>query len=613
MRLIGLLLFVFVLTLSGRLMSQTLQSPDGNIRIDFSVTEPSERNYPEGTPMYAVSYKGHPFLLPSRLGFDVLGTAKMNSFLKVTDVSRSERRSTWKPVYGERSEYPDNYNEMVVVLEETLFPHRVLRIAFRAYDEGIAFRYEIPAQKGFEKVVINNELTEFAFPRYTSVWQSYGHEGKYSKVYVNEIQPDCELPLTCVTENGVYGAIFEAGNSNYPRAYVQSLNRRGSTLGISIRGEAKGMNGITTAWRAITLAEQPGGLIEKNYLILNLNDSCRLADTSWIKPGTAMREIDLTTEASMKLIDFCARKGIDYILYDGLWYGPDKDIKSYPGAPKSGLDVLATVKYAKEKGIGVFLYLDKMAVERYADELFPLYEKWGVKGIKLGFIGVGNQEWQEWTEEMVKKAAKHHLMVNIHDAYRPTGFSRTYPNLITQEGIHGNEQQPNADHDAMLPFTRFTIGAGDYTPGYLRDGLQSTWTHRLALPILFYSPVQFLFWRERPEALHERPELKFWEHIPTVWDDTKVIDGAIGEYAVIARRSGSIWYVGGITNTNARTLVLDCSFLKSGQQYKATIYTDNMLSGDKVDIETRKVSSKNKLTFNMKGSGGFALKIESSD
>lgn len=604
------LLFVILITYCGELMSHTLHSPDGDIQIEFSLREQAERSYSEGIPMYAVSYKGKSFLLPSRLGFDVLGTATIQSFLKVTDVLRTEKRSTWKPVYGERSEYPDNYNEMTVVLQETLFPHREVRIVFRAYNEGIAFRYELPAQKGFEKVVINKELTEFVFPQYTSVWQSYGHEGKYSKVYVNEIQPNCELPLTCLTESGIYGAIFEAGNSHYPRAYVQSLNRRGTTLGISLRGEAKSTNGITTAWRAITLAERPGGLLEKNYLVLNLNDPCRLTDTSWIQPGTVMREIGLNTAASYKLIDFCARKGIDYILYDGGWYGPDKDIKSYPGTPKPGLDIQAAIKYAREKGIGVFLYVDKMAVERYADELFPLYEKWGIKGIKPGFVSVGNQEWQEWIEDMVKKAAKHHLMVNIHDAYRPTGFSRTYPNLITQEGIHGNEQQPNADHDVMLPFTRFTIGAGDYTPGYLRAGLQSTWAHRLALPILYYSPAQFLFWRERPEARHDRPELKLWEHIPTVWDDTKVIDGAIGEYVMIARRSGSTWYVGGITNANARMLVLDCSFLKPGRHYKATIYTDNSLSPDKVDIESRKLTSKDKVTFNLKGSGGFALKIE---
>ena len=599
---------------NGNLMSQTVGSPDGNVRIEFSLTEPSTSgNYPEGTPLYAVSYKELPFLLPSRLGLDLLGTAEMKSYLKVIDVSYSERRNSWKPLYGERSEYPDNYNEMIVRLEETLFPHRRLNVVFRAYNEGIAFRYEIPAQKGFEKVVVGKELTEFVFPEYTSVWQSYGHEGKYSKVYVNEINPNCELPLTCMTESGVYGAIFEAGNSHYPRAYVQSLHRRGaaSALGISIRGEAKSVDGMITAWRAITLAEKPGGLIEQNYLILNLNDSCKLADMSWINPGTAMREIDLNTKASLELIDFCARKGIDYVLYDGLWYGPDKDIKSYPGVPRQGLDLRAAINYAKEKGIGVFLYLDKIAIERYADELFPLYEKWGVKGIKAGFVSTGNQEWQEWIEGMVKKAAEYHLMVNIHDAYRPTGFSRTYPNLITQEGIHGNEQQPNADHDAMLPFTRFTIGAGDYTPGYLRPGLQSTWVHRLALPVLFYSPAQFLFWRERPGVDHERPELEYWEHIPTVWDDTKVIDGAIGEYAIIARRSDSTWYVGGITNTNARTVVLPLSFLDSRKRYKATIYTDDVHSTDNVTIEKRKVSAEDKLTFNLKGSGGVALKIES--
>lgn len=603
-------LFIFMIATCWNVVAQTVQSPDGRVLIEFSLTTQPERGVLEGTPMYSVSYEGKPFLLPSRLGFSLLGTTAMESLFEVTDIRKIEQRSTWKPVYGERSEYPDNYNQMTVALTEKLFPHRQLNIVFRAYNEGIAFRYELPAQKDLEKVVINSEHTEFSFPQYTSVWQSYGHEGKYSKVYAGEIQPNCELPLTCLTENGIYGAIFEAGNSHYPRAYVQSVNRKGTTIRVSLRGEAKSTDGITTAWRAITLSDRPGGLLEQNYLVLNLNEPCQIEDTSWIKPGTAIREIDLKTESSFEFIDFCARKGIDYILYDAKWYGPDKDIKSYPGTPKEGLDIRATIKYAKERGVGVFVYLDKIAIERYADEVFPLYEKWGIKGIKPGFVSVGNQEWQEWIENLVKKAAKYHLMVNIHDAYRPTGFSRTYPNLVTQEGIHGNEQQPNADHDVMLPFTRFTIGAGDYTPGYLRSGLQSSWVHRLALPILYYSPAQFLFWRERPEARHEREELKLWEHIPTVWDETKVLDGNIGEYAVVARRNGTTWYVGGITNANARTLTIDCSFLTAGQRYKATIYTDNLQLEDKVDIETRKVTCKDKLTFRMKGSGGFALKID---
>jgi len=607
------------------LTAQELSSPNGKIRINFSVSkEPSkQRPYvPEGTPYYEISYDGKPFLLPSRMGFDVVGTAEIKHYFKVSDVIRSEKRSSWKPLYGEKNEYPDNYNEMCVVLEETLYPNRRLHIIFRAYDEGIAFRYELPDQPGFEKVVIDKEYTEFTFPQYTSVWESYGHEGKYYKVYPSEVKSKCELPLTCATVNGVYGAIMEAGNNHYPRAYVEAPNQRENTLRISLRGEAKSVKGIQTAWRAITLSSTPGGLMEQNYLLLNLNEPCKIADTSWIKPGTAMRETTISTPEAYKMIDFCQRKGIDYMIFDWGWYGMANSHKSDPSLVNvtnpgtgiaipnhPGLDLQSVIAYGNERGVGVFLYVNRQGLERYADKIFPLYQQWGVKGIKPGFVSVGNQEWQEWMEMIIIKAAKYNLMVDIHDAYRPNGFSRTYPNLLTQEGIHGNEQNPNADHDAMLPFTRFTIGAADYTPGYCRDDLQSTWAHKLALPIIYYSPAQFIFWREIPGQCHERPELELWENMPTVWDDTKVLAGEIGEYVIVARRSANNWYVGGITNTNARSLDIDFSFLNTGKKYQVVIYNDTKESEEMVSKFKKKISSKDKFKLDLKASGGFAIKI----
>lgn len=616
---------LIMMAFSLQLAAQDVLSPDGRIKVKFSLSDAPSKAHPsvaEGTPLYEVTFENKPFLLPSRLGFDVLGTAEIKHYFRLVETLRSEKRSSWQPVYGEKSEYPDNYNEMKVVLEETLYPHRKLHIIFRAYNEGIAFRYELPYQQGFEKVVVDREYTEFTFPRYTSVWESYGHEGKYYKVYPYEVKPKCELPLTCLTEDGVYGAIMEAGNSHYPRAYVEAPYRRENTLRISLRGEAKSSNGITTAWRAITLSSTPGGLMEQNYLLLNLNDPCRIADVSWIKPGTAMRETTISTPEAYKMIDFCSRKGIDYMIFDWGWYGVANSHKSDPsivnvthpstGEPlpgHPGLDLPAVIKYGNEKGVGIFLYVNRQGLERYTDKIFPLFQQWGVKGIKPGFVSVGNQEWQEWMEMIVKKAAEHKLLVDIHDAYRPTGFSRTYPNLLTQEGIHGNEQNPNADHDAMLPFTRFTIGAGDYTPGYCRGDLQSTRAHRLALPVIYYSPAQFIFWRERPDECHERAELKLWEKMPTVWDDTKVIAGEIGEYIIVARRSGKDWYIGGITNTVSRRLVLDFSFLSSGKKYKTVLYADDPKQADKVSITESRVSAKDKMPLLLKASGGFVLKI----
>lgn len=617
-------LFLLFCLLAAALGSsaQELSSPDGKVKVRFSLSPEARPGVPEGTPYYEVLVDGTSFLLPSRMGFELLGTAELKHYFKVDDTLYSENRSSWKPCYGEKEEYPDNYNQLCVVLKETLYPQRKLHIVFRAYNEGIAFRYEIPEQQGFGKVVISQELTEFTFPKNTSVWESYGHEGKYNKVYPYEVRPDCELPLTCATPSGVYGVIAEAGNSHYPRAYVKAPRRREHTLQISLRGEAKSPQGITTAWRSITLSETPGGLMERNYLLLNLNEPCKIADTSWIKPGTVMRETTLSTPECMKMVDYCDRMGISYIILDWGWYGEANSHKSDPsfvnvtnpstGKPipsHPGLDLPAVIQYAASKQIGLFLYVNRQGLERYADKIFPLYQSWGIKGIKPGFVSVGNQEWQEWNEMIVAKAAQYKLMVDIHDAYRPTGLSRTYPNLITQEGIHGNEQCPNADHNAMLPFTRFTIGAGDYTPGYTRVDLQTSYAHRLALPVIYYSPGQFLLWGEKLNPNHERPELEFWKNIPTTWQDTRFLSGEIGGYAVVARRAGKNWYVGGITNTNARLIVIDFSFLDKKKKYEATIYTDAKDGSDRVDITRKKVSSKDNLTFELQKSGGVSLKI----
>ena len=348
--------------------AQEVFSPDGKINVRFFLSEKvspgNQRMYPEGTPYYEVFPDKHLFLLPSRMGFDLLGTAEMKHYFKVSDIEYAEHNSVWKPCYGEKQEYPDKYREMKVMLEETLYPYRKLYVIFRTYNEGIAFRYEIPYQSGFEKVVIDKELTEFAFPKNTSVWESHGHEGKYYKVYPFEVKTDCELPLTCQTPQGVYGAIMEAGNNHYPRAYLEAPYRKENILRISLRGEAKGERGMVTAWRVISLADEPGKLMEQNYLLYNLNDSCNLADTSWIKPGTVMRETTISTPECLKMIDYCASMGISYMILDWGWYGLANSHKSDPsivnvtnpatGQPipgHPGLDLLKVINYGKEKGV----------------------------------------------------------------------------------------------------------------------------------------------------------------------------------------------------------------------------------------------------------------------
>ena len=620
--LLTLLLGWVPLTATGQ--ETAVSSPDGKVSVVFSLLEKDPvtgERFPSTTPYYEVTYGGKTFLQPSRLGFDVIGTAEIKHYFKVDDCEYRTHRETWKPVIGEQETYPDNYNEMRVILRETIYPERRLDIVFRAYDEGFAFRYELPDQPGFETVTLTSELTEFSFPKKSAVWESHGHEGKYYKVRPSEIRPGCELPLTCVTLSGVYGAILEAGCNHYPRAYVQAPHRNADVLRIQLRGEAKGRNGITTGWRVVTLADNPGDLMIRNYLTYNLSAPCKIEDTSWIKPGTTMRETNISTPEAYKMIDYCAGMGIDYMIFDWGWYGKANSQAADPrrvqvadpvtglGKPgHPGLDLPAIIEYGRQKGVGIFLYVNWEGCERYSDVIFPLYEQWGVKGIKPGFVHVGNQEWQEWTEKLVAKAAEHHLLVDIHDAYRPDGLSRTWPNLLTQEGIHGTEQEPDADHSALLPFTRFTSGAGDFTPGFARKTLQTTYAHRLALAVIYYSPAQFLFWNEKITEDHDRPELAFWKDLPTTWDETLFLDGDIGEKAVVARRKGRTWYVGGITNTHARSIDLDCSFLPAGKKYRASVYTDR--EDRAVEIRQMRLTSKSLLHFDLLPSGGFNLKIE---
>lgn len=623
-KLINLLCLIPFSVILSAVSKLQVSSPDKRIRIEFSA---DSLRSPQNAPAYQVFYKGKTFLRPSLMGFEIAGQPVFTTSFKVTDSKTREVQNLWKPLYGERDIYPDNYNELEVTLQETILPNRILKVVFRAYNEGIAFRYEFPDQPMMKNFVITKEITEFAFSDNTYVWEEYGHEGLYTKVLSGEIKQSCELPLTVLTADTIYAAIAEEGNSNYPRSYVQPAGGRGrgNSVFIQLRGEAKGTSAYVTAWRSITLADRPGDLMEQNYLVLNLNDPCAIADPLWIKPGKAMRDPSLSTISGKKLIDYAQKQGLDYIIFDWGWYGPPNAETSDPsyvnvvnpgtGRPipdHTGLDLKEVIEYGKSKGVGIFLYVNRQGLERYMDKIFPLYESWGVKGIKPGFVKVGNQEWQVWIETMIKKAAEHHLMVNIHDAYRPTGFNRTYPNLVTQEGIHGNEQSPDANHTTKLPFTRYTIGSGDFTPGYCRSTLKNTWTHKLALPIIYYSPLQFLFWGEPlNEECHYRPELVLWRDIPTVWNDTQVLQGDIGEYIIVARRTGEKWYVGGITNTSGRTLQLTLDFLTKGKKYSATIYTDNP-EASQVIMEKKKVNNKTLLTFPLLPSGGFAIEISTT-
>jgi alpha-glucosidase len=563
-----------------------LLSPDQAIELSFRLAPAGPKwEHEQDCPYYRVTHRGRVVAEWSRLGLELGGAAEFNSGFKVVEVQREEQQSSWQPIYGERAEVRDAFRQMRVILRETIPPHRTLWLEFRCYPEGAAFRYVVPEQEGIADISITREKTEFVFPEHTEGYVEYHVEGEYQRLDLTNLDRPCERPLTLAYADGGYACLHEAACIDFSRMLLAPLRGRcGVTSALS--GTVRGTAPFGTPWRVFIVGDRPGDLLERNDLIRNLNEPCAIEDTSWIKPGKTIREVTLSTAGGIACVDFAVARGLDYIHYDAGWYGheymdrPDArkvalDPLRVGGNPEhGGLDLPRVVEYATSKGIGVWLYVNRRHLERQMDELLPLYESWGIKGIKPGFVQVGPQEWTRWLHDLVRQAAKHHLMVDVHDGYRPTGFSRTYPNFLTQEGVRGNEHMPTSRHNCTLPFCRYPAGAADYTPCYYNERVKNTHAHQLALPVVFYSPAMYLFWYDQPAAYQGEPEVEFWHDLPTVWDETNVLMGEIGEYVSVARRTGATWYIGTITNENGRDLEVPLGFLDQGIEYDAFVCAD---------------------------------------
>jgi alpha-glucosidase len=323
-----------------------------------------------------------------------------------------------------------------------------------------------------------------------------------------------------------------------------------------------------------------------------------------------MRVMTQTTASVKANIDFAAQRKLQYILFDWKWYGPAFSFDS--DATKVAIpdfDLPEIIRYAGSKGIGVWLYVNQQALLAQGDTLFKTYKQWGVKGVKFGFVQVGSHRWTTWLEKAVRQAAEAGLMVNIHDDWRPTGEQRTWPNLMTSEGIRGNEEMPDATHNTVLPFTRFLAGAADYTICYYDPRIKTTHAHQLALAAIYYSPLQTLYWYDKPDMSANEPELEFWDRIPTTWDDSKLLQGAPGQFVSTARRKGQDWFVGTITNNGARKASVKLDFLEPGRNYTATIFADDAAAPTKtkVGVTRRRVNADSVIEAELLPSGGQAI------
>lgn len=579
LRLLLLLLMLMGTASLAAERSAAVRSPGGTVEVTLTVTG-------EGGLRYRVSDRGRPVLEESRLGFSLAQGPNLDSGFDWVSQSESEHRETWRPVYGERSTVLDAHREVRVAVRQRATGLQLVVVA-RAYDEGAAVRCEFPGPLPTGGLTLRREWTEFRFPAGTEGYEEHGTEGEYARVPVGAIRSGCEWPLTVVYADGRHACLLEAALVGYPRMRLGPLSLSPGALVTELHSPALIEAGGTreTPWRAIIVGDRPAHLLERNDLVLNLNAPCALADTSWIRPGKAIREITLSTPGGMACVDFAVAHGFSYILYDAGWYGHEYDDaadaravnldpKRVGGVPNHpGLDLPAVLAYAKSRGIGVFLYVNRRALERQLDELLPLYASWGVAGIKFGFVQVGPQKWTTWLHDAVRKAAEHRLMVDIHDGYRPSGFSRTYPNLLTQEGVRGNEHMPSATHNATLPFTRLPAGAADYTICVYSPRIKPTRAHQVALAVTGYSPLQLLYWYDEPRQFSGESELGFFDHVPTVWDETRVVADDIGRFVAIARRNGAAWYLGVITGDAApRRERLALTFLSPGIRYTAEIH-----------------------------------------
>ncbi|PJJ08411.1 alpha-glucosidase [Flavobacterium sp. 1] len=612
-----------------------LSSPDKNY--EFVIQQKQDVSGANSLT-YRLNFKGKTVVLESELGVLIENktfeyalavpndTCKVwGANLKFKDVQINSVDQTWKPVYGENKLIRDNYNEMTLSFSKGQELKQIatdgydkskgyyMNVVVRAYNEGIAIRYHFPEPTNGLFLHIVGEQTQFTMPEGTLAYYEPWAQGPFSLLPLKDWEGQSERPLTMKLNNGLTVALAEAQMTDYARMKFSLNKTKSNTLQATIYSSVDVIPAYSTPWRVIMAAEKATDLIANNSIILNLNAESKLKDVSWIKPGKVIRVAKLTQADAKKCVDFAAERGLQYIHLDASWYGSEMKMSSDATtvSETKDLNIPELAAYAASKGIGLWVYVNQRALIQQLDTILPLYKKWGIKGIKFGFVQVGNQRWTIWLHEAVKKCAEYGIMVDIHDEYRPTGFSRTYPNLMTQEGIRGNEEMPDANHNTILPFTRFLAGPADYTIAYYSKAIKNTHAHQLALSVVYYSPIQFMYWYDLPSAYQGEPEIEFFDKVPTVWDDTKVLNGEIGKYITTARKSGKDWFVGSITNTEARTLELNFDFLDANKKYKARIYSDDEKVKTKTQVALKDVGIKkgSKIKLDLKASGGAAIWI----
>ena len=680
-----------------------ITSPSGTVKLKADVVD--------SVPVYSIEYKNKKVVLPSKLGFELADGPDMMDGFRLIDTSVSSFDEVWQPVWGENSHIRNNYNELLMRLDQPEH-YRKMNIRFRVYDDGVGFRYEFPQEGVLNYFIIKEEHTQFAMNGDHTAWWIAGdydtHEYDYTECRLSEIRgkmseaicsnasqtlfspTGVQTALQMKTDDGLYINIHEAALVDYSCMHL-NLDDKNMVFESWLTPDAQGNKGHMqspshTPWRSVMICDNACDVLASN-LILNLNEPCAYDDTSWIKPVKYVgvwwemiagpKEWSYTSDLpSVKLgkhdyasvkphgkhsantanvkkyIDFAAEHGFDQVLVEGWnvgwedWFGHSKDYVFDFQTPYPDFDLEGLNAYAQSKGVRLMMHHETSAsvrnYERHMDKAYKLMNKYGYNSVKSGYVGNmiprGEHHYGQWLVNhylyAVTEAAKHKIMVNAHEAVRPTGLCRTYPNLIGNESARGTEYEAFAGnkpfHTTVLPSTRLQGGPMDYTPGIFDmdmkevnpDGnghVNSTIARQLALYVTMYSPLQMP--ADVPEVYNRHLDaFQFIKDVAVDWDESRYLEAEPGRYIVAARKAkgGDDWYVGCTANENGHQSTISLDFLDKDKKYEAVIYADApdahyASNPHAYKIEKKKVTSKSRLKMKAAPGGGYAISIKPID
>ena len=647
-------------------------SPDGRNRVTVEIRD--------GALTYSVDRDGRAVFLPSRLGFAFQGAPALRDSLRMVDTSHDTVDETWTQPWGEVARVRDHHNELRITVAEVTSPGRRFVVAVRAFNDGIGFRYELPAQPGLGEFAITDELTEFTLADDARAWWIPSNRPRLDRSEMLfssspvSVLDSVQTPLTLETRDGrTFIVIHEANLVDYARLFLSGPRMQSRTLraalapyadGVKVRGRTP----FVTPWRTIQLADSATDLAP-SVLGLNLNPPSVIQNTSWIKP---MKYVGIwwgmhigtmtwssgpkhggTTANTKRYIDFAAANGLGGVLVEGWNVGWDGDWIQNRNAfsftkPYPDYDLAEVARYAHEKGVKLIVHNETSGgienYERQMDSAFALYHSLGLDAIKSGyvtdFVGEGHSHYGQYMvrhhRHVIEKAAQYGIMLDVHEPIHDAGERRTYPNMMSREGARGQEYNAWSseggnppEHETILFFTRLLDGPMDFTPGIFdiliergtgrprrpdEPRVRTTLAKQLALYVVLYSPVQMA--ADLPENYEHQPAFQFIRDVAVDWDTTRVLAGKIGDYVVVARRerNGPTWYLGAITDEEARTLDVPLTFLTPGRKYVAEIYADgpgaNWLTNPlPVAISKRPVDARSTLHLVLAPGGGQAIRI----